>query len=148
MNDKGEKFGTGSDYQHTIWTIIKVVEPGGSTGSSGGPGIPGGATISTVTITANPISYTGDCPATIVLSGEINTSSSGQVRWTLLLTTSKTGFTFDDPGFYYLDFASAGTKGWQYTLFIYSDVTATAILSAAGDTTVNSAPVNFTVDCQ
>ena len=116
-----------------------------SQGQSGSPGgIAGGANVTNVTINGDKVNYTGSCPVSINLFGNITTSGAGTVLWTL----EQTGFGTFSFGTYTIKYEGAGAIGWQAELTISSSVNATVRLVATGSNTFTSDSYGFTVNCQ
>ena len=146
-NEDGDLFGAGEDFDQPLWMIIVVSSDDLSTGSSD-EGVAGGATITNATVSANPVNYSGSCPAQINFTYTATTSSDGIVNLHLIFTTiSPTGYVFDDPGVYTQTVAGATTLSYQYLFLPNSDVTATARVQVIGSNTFTSPPLQFSVDC-
>ena len=140
QNADGEKFGVGKDGDLPIFVIITAVS--GQSGSPGG--IAGGAYVTNVTINGDKVNYTGSCPVSINLFGNITTSGAGTVLWTL----EQTGFGTFSFGTYTIKYEGAGAIGWTAELTISSSVNATVRLVATGSNTFTSDSYGFTVNCQ
>ena len=144
QNAAGDKFGVGRDGDLPIWMEINAVAPG--QGSNTG-GIAGGANITNVTISVDQAVYSGSCPVNLFFSGNITTSDSGTVLYSIDFGTSTSGFTFDPSGTFTRNFSAAGALGWQYTLILTSSVVGTARVNATGSNTFNSGILGFSVSC-
>ncbi|MEN8242874.1 MAG: NBR1-Ig-like domain-containing protein [Chloroflexota bacterium] len=146
-NEDGEIFGTGPDFDMAVWLIVVVSGDDLQTGNSP-QGIAGGATITNATVTANPVNFSGSCPAQINFTYTVTTSSDGIVNYKLILTTvSPSGYVFDPPPEYSDTVAGPATLSLPYALFSSSSVTATARVQAVGSNTFTSPPLQFTINC-
>jgi hypothetical protein len=146
-NEDGDSFGTGAEFDQPIWMIIVVTSDELQTGSSD-TGVAGGAAITNATVSANPVNYSGSCPAQISFTYTATTSNAGIVNLHLIFTTiSPSGYVFDDPGVYSQTVAGATTLSYQYLFLPNSDVTATARVQAIGSNTFTSPPLQFSVNC-
>lgn len=145
QNAKGEKFGVGPKGDLPIYLIIIVVDSNGGTSS----GLTGGASIINATVSIDNPNYSGSCPTTLTLSGNISASDAGQALWSLDFGSSTPNFSFDPSGSYALSFETGGgTQYWQYTLTISNSVNATATLKVNGANIVSSNVQGFNVNCQ
>jgi hypothetical protein len=144
QNAAGEKFGIGREGNLPIFMIINAVSAG--QGSNTG-GIAGGATITDVTIGVDQAIYSGPCPINLFFSGNITTSDSGTVLYSIDFGTSTSGFTFDPSGTFTRNFSAAGSLGWQYTLILTSSVVGTARVDTTGSNTFNSGILGFSINC-
>lgn len=142
-NAAGVQFGLGPDNDLPFFTIINSVSAGAATTD----GITGGAPLSSVTLTVDPVDFSGDCPASIEISWTITSSAEGLINFGLTLTAGATNFTFDPPGVFTETLTSATTITRTYTLNLNDAVSATAQVSVTGDATLTSNVVSFTVEC-
>ena len=146
-NEDGETFGTGPDFDQPVWLIVVVAADDLQTGNSP-QGIAGGATVTNATVAANPINFSGSCPAQINFTYTVTTSTDGIVNYRLILTTvSPSGYVFDPPQQYSQTVAGATTLSLPYLLISSSGVTATARVQAVGSNTFTSPPLQFTINC-
>lgn len=146
-NDKGEVFGTGGEFDQPIWMIVVVATDDVQTGSSD-EGISGGAAISNATVSADPVTYNGSCPAQVDFTYTVTTTSSGLVQYQLIFTTiSPSGYVFDPPQQYSQSVGGATTLSLPYLLISSDSVVATARVKAVGSNTFVSPPLQFTIKC-
>lgn len=142
-DENGVTFGLGDD-DEAFWVLINVVEKL-QTGT--GAGIAGGADISTVKLTANSTSFSGQCPAQIVFTWTITTSSNGLVQYTLNFDSNTPGYTFDSVQVNTENVNGTTSFNRTYTFITSDSVSATAQAVATGSSTVISAPLGFVVNC-
>jgi hypothetical protein len=147
QNAAGGKFGVGRLGDGPLFMKINAISSG--QGSNTG-GIAGGATITNITITLNQAVYSGPCPVTINVSGEITTSDSGNVTYTLDLGktgTTPAGFEFWEIDPIWRKFDSAGSHGWGFDLTFLSSVDGTARLDVTGAGKFLSNIIGFSISC-
>lgn len=149
-NEDGEKVGVAEEGKYlTIFMVIKAVSDTGSSGSSSSGGISGGAKVTNATVTVDDASYSGSCPAQLTFTYKVTTSKAGKVNFKLKFNViSPTGYTFDPPPEYSVDFSGGYTVTYTYTLFSANSVNATVKVEAVGSNTFTSAPLNFKVNCK
>ena len=93
---------------------------------------------------ANPINFSGSCPAQINFTYTVTTGSDGLVNYRLILTTiSPSGYVFDPPLQYSQSVAGATTLSLPYLLISSSSVVATARVQAVGSNTFTSPPLRI-----
>ncbi|HKJ26661.1 MAG TPA: NBR1-Ig-like domain-containing protein [Anaerolineales bacterium] len=150
-DSKGNQFGTGEDFQQSVYMIIVSTGDGSSGGDDDdddSSGIAGGANVSSATVTVNDSNYSGSCPAQLEFTYTVRTSGAGKVNFLLeLKANSPSGYKFDSPPEYTVDFTGGYTVTYTYTLFSNSSVNATATVKAIGSNTYTSSPINFSVNC-
>lgn len=149
-NANGDEFGTGPEFDQSIYMVIISKGDGssssGSSSSSGG--IAGGAKITDATVTVDTANYSGSCPTSITFTYTVTTSEAGKVNFGLVFNAvSPSGYTFDSPPEYSVDFSGGYTITYSYTFLPSSSVTATAKVVATGSNTYTSDAINFSVKC-
>ena len=150
-NDKNERVGVAEEGKHlTLFMVIVAVKDGeggdGGSGSSGG--ISGGAKVTDASVTVTPKNYTGSCPADLAINYTVTTSNAGKVQFNLVFNViSPSGYKFDAPPQYQVDFSSGYTVYYDYSLFSSDSVTATVRVRAVGSNEFLSDPVQFSVKC-
>jgi hypothetical protein len=148
QNSNGEEFGTGQDFQQSIYMIIVSTGDGDGGDDDDSGGISGGAKVSNATVTVDDASYSGSCPAELTFTYTVTTSEAGQVDFNLVFNAnSPSGYVFDSPPEYTVDFTGGYTVTYTYTLFSNSSVNATARVQAVGSNVFESDPINFSVNC-
>lgn len=153
LNANGEEFGTGPEFDQSIYMII--VSNGDGTDSSGGgdnnnndDSIAGGAKITNATVTVDDANYSGSCPANITFTYTVTAAEAGKVNFRLVLNAvSPAGYSIDPPPEYPVDFASGYTVTYSYTFLPSSSMTGTAKVQAVGANTYTSDAINFSVNC-
>jgi len=153
-NEENRRLGTGEDGESfEMYMLILAVKDGddGSSGgsSSGGESISGGAKITGATVSVDDANYQGECPAQLSFSYTVTTSNAGKVQFKLVYSViSPSGYSFDPPPQYLVDFTSGYTVYYDYLLFSNDPVTATVRVRAIGENDFLSAPIQFSVKCQ
>lgn len=149
-NEDGQRVGVAEEDKHlSIFMIINAVSDTGDSGSSSSGGISGGAKVTNATVTVDDASFSGSCPAQLTFTYKVTTSNAGKVNFKLKFgVISPTGYTFDPPPEYSVDFSSGYTVTYTYTLFSANSVNATVRVEAVGSNTFTSAPLNFKVNCK
>jgi hypothetical protein len=152
-NEDNEKVGVEEEGKYlSLFMVIVVVKEGdgGGTngGSSGSGSISGGAKITGASVTVTPKNYQGSCPADVAFNYTVTTSNAGKVQFNLVFNViSPSGYTFDPPPQYLLDFSGGYTVYYDYLLSSSDPVTATVRVRAVGSNEFLSDPVQFTVKC-
>ena len=124
-------------------------DSGDSGGSSGTQSIAGGAKVTGATVSMAKTSYTGECPPQLTINYTVTTSNAGKVQFNLLFNViSPSGFKFDAPPQYLVNFTSGYTVYYDYLLMPSNSVTATVRVQAVGANEYISALVQFSVKCQ
>ncbi len=78
----------------------------------------------------------------------MTTSNAGKVQFNLVFNViSPSGYKFDPPPQYQVDFSSGYTVYYDYSLFSSDPVTATVRVRAVGSNEFLSDPVQFSVKC-
>lgn len=150
-NDNNERVGVAEEGKHlTLFMVIVAVKDGdggdGGSGSSGG--ISGGAKVTDATVSVTPKNFTGSCPADLSIKYTVTTSNAGKVQFNLVFNVvSPSGYKFDPPPQYLVDFSSGYTVYYDYSLFSSDPVTATVRVRAVGSNEFLSDPVQFSVKC-
>jgi len=145
-NADGKEFGTGEGYKFPIYLEIVSTKGGGTSDSSGG--IPGGAKVTGATVSVDKPNFSGKCPPTITFTYTVTTSNAGKVNFNLVFTAiSPSGFKFDPPPEYSVDFSGGYTVTYTYTFLPSNSVNATAKVKAVGSNTFTSDPINFSIKC-
>ncbi|HAY83946.1 MAG TPA: hypothetical protein DCY42_03205 [Chloroflexi bacterium] len=148
-NADGERVGVAEEGKYfTMFMIIKSVSDAGDGGTSGTGGIPGGAKITKATVSVDTPKYTGSCPAQLTFTYTVTTANQGNVDFNLKFgVISPSGYKFDAPPEYSVNFSGGYTVTYTYTLFSANSVNATVKVEAVGSNTYTSEPVNFSVKC-
>jgi hypothetical protein len=146
-NADGEEFGTGEGYKFPIYLVIVSSEDGGGSSSDSG-GIAGGAKVTGATVSVDKPNFSGKCPPTITFTYTVTTSNAGKVNFNLVFNAlSPSGFKFDPPPEYSVNFTGGYTVTYTYTFLPSNSVTATARVKAVGSNTFTSDPINFSISC-
>ena len=146
-NADGKEFGTGEGYKFPIYLVIVSTEDGGGDSSDSG-GISGGAKVTGATVSVDKPNFSGKCPPTITFTYTVTTSNAGKVNFNLVFTAiSPSGFKFDPPPEYSVDFTGGYTVTYTYTFLPSNSVNATARVKAVGSNTFTSDPINFSINC-
>ena len=150
-NDKNERVGVAEEGKYlTLFMVIKAVKDGdgGDGGSGSSSGISGGAKVTDATVTVTPKNFTGSCPADLSIKYTVTTSNAGKVQFNLVFgVISPSGYKFDPPPQYLVDFNGGYTVYYDYSLFSSDPVTATVRVRAVGSNEFLSDPVQFSVKC-
>ncbi len=147
-NPDGVLMGTGPENDQPFFVMIEVI--GSDTGTTTPPDIGDGSTVIGASLSANPSTYSGECPATISFGGTITSDGAGSYIYQLEAGTSTTGFTFSLPPAQKATFTAGGTHqlNVSYTLEISDSVSAWARLYISAPNTYRSAQVQFSVTCE
>ncbi|MBN2043536.1 MAG: hypothetical protein JW757_00845 [Anaerolineales bacterium] len=159
-NEDNQRVGAGDEGEYlSLYMIILAVkeedgggddgddENGGS--SSGGQSISGGAKVTGATVSMSNTNYSGECPPQLTINYTVTTSNAGKVQFNLLFNViSPSGFKFDAPPEYLVNFSSGYTVYYDYLLMPSNSVTATVRVQAIGENEFLSEPVQFSVKCQ
>lgn len=146
-NADGKEFGTGEGYKFPIYLLIVSSEDGGGDSSDSG-GISGGAKITGATVSVDKPNFSGKCPPTITFTYTVTTSNAGKVNFNLIFNAiSPSGFKFDPPPEYSVNFTGGYTVTYTYTFLPSNSVNATAKVKAVGSNTYTSDTINFSVNC-
>ncbi len=149
-NEDGLRIGTGEEGKtFTLFMVIRAVSDSGDGGSSSSGGISGGAKVTNATVSVDENNYSGSCPAQLTFTYTVTTSNAGKVNFGLKFgVVSPTGYKFDPPPEYSVNFTGGYTVTYTYTLFSSSSVNANVRVEAVGSNTFTSDPVNFKVNCK
>jgi len=147
-NPDGVLMGTGPENDQPFFVMIEVI--GSDTGTTTPPDVGDGSTVTSASLSADPSTYSGECPATISFGGTITSDGAGSYIYQLEAGTSTTGFTFSLPPAQKATFTTGGTHqlNVSYTLEISDSVSAWARLYISAPNTYRSAQVQFTVSCE
>ena len=147
-NPNGVLLGTGPENDQPFFVMIEV--RGDDTGTATPPDIGDGSTVTGASLSANPSTYSGECPATISFGGTINSEGAGSFVYQLEAGTSSPGFTFSLPPAQKATFTAGGThqSNVSYTLDIEDSVSAWARLYISAPNTYRSDKVEFSVNCE
>lgn len=146
-NPDGFLMGTGPEKDQPFFVMIEVL--GTEDGTPQPPDVGNGSTVTAASLSANPSSYSGECPATITLPGTITSQGAGSYVYQLEAGTSTTGFTFSLPPAQKATFTTGGSHSLNvsYTLEITDSVEAWARIYISAPNTFRSARVEFSVSC-
>jgi len=148
-NPDGQKVGVAEEGKYfTMFMIIRSVDETDDGGTSTSGGITGGAKITNATVSVDKANYSGSCPAQLTFTYTVTTSKAGKVNFNLKFNViSPSGYVFDAPPEYSVNFTGGYTVTYTYTLFSSDSVNATVKVVAVGSNTYTSAPVSFKVKC-
>jgi hypothetical protein len=146
-NPDGVLLGTGPENDQPFFVMIEVI--GSATGTDTPPDIGDGSTVTGATLSANPSTYSGECPVSVSFPGTINSEGAGSYIFQLEAGTSSAGFTFSLPPAQKGTFTTGGSHqlNVSYTLDIADSVEAWARLYISAPNTYRSAKIQFTVSC-
>jgi hypothetical protein len=146
-NRNGFVMGTGPEKDQPFFVMIEVL--GTVDGTATPPDIGDGSTVTGASLSANPSTHSGECPATISLPGTITSEGSGSFIYQLEAGTSTPGFTFSLPPAQKATYTTGGTHllNVSYTLEITDSVDAWARLYISAPNTYRSERVQFSVNC-
>lgn len=147
-NSDGLVFGTGPEKDQPFYVMIEVRGP--DTGTATPPEVGNGSTVTGASLSANPSTYSGECPATISFGGTINSEGAGSFVYQLEAGTSTPGFNFSLPPAQKAIFTTGGSHqlNVSYTLDIEDSVSAWARLYISAPNTYRSDIVEFSVNCE
>jgi hypothetical protein len=148
-NPDGQKVGVAEEGKYfTMFMIIQSVDETDDGGTSTSGGIAGGAKITNATVSVDKPNFSGSCPAQLTFTYTVTTSKAGKVNFHLKFNAlSPSGYVFDAPPEYTVNFTGGYTVTYTYTLFSSDSVNATVKVEAVGSNTFTSAPVSFKVKC-
>jgi hypothetical protein len=147
-NPNGVLLGTGPENDQPFFVMVEV--RGDDTGTAPPPDIGDGSTVTGASLSADPSTYSGECPVTISFGGTIKSEGAGSFVYQLEVGTSTPGFTFSLPPAQKATFTAGGTHqlNVSYTLDIADSVSAWARLYISAPNTYRSDKVEFSVNCE
>lgn len=140
----------GQTFQTSFFVQINVTGAGtqvsDNTATPTATSAPGDDVVTSVTLTVENPDFTGACPHTFNLTGQVTLSEGAQV--TLELEAGADGaYTFDLPGPETLNLG-AGVSTFSYTLTLEDTVTGWAALHVTAPEDVTSGQARFTLTCE
>ena len=147
-NPNGVLMGTGPEKDQPFFVMIEVQGP--DTGTATPPADGDGSTVTGASLSANPSTYSGECPVSVSFPGTIKSEGAGSYIFQLEAGTSSPGFTFSLPPAQKATFTTGGSQqlNVSYTLEITGSVEAWARLYISAPNTFRSDKVQFSVTCE